>query len=78
MHGPTCIFWANLTPFSLKVSGRVVSCTVTNNGTEYAGSEVVQLYLKFPSSTGEPPKQLKGWDTVRAALGWLSALSVFL
>ena len=22
MHGPTCIFWANLTPFSLKLSER--------------------------------------------------------
>jgi hypothetical protein len=21
MHGPTCIFWANLTPFSLKPGG---------------------------------------------------------
>ena len=23
MHGPTCIFWANLTPFSLKTGGRI-------------------------------------------------------
>ena len=23
MHGPTCIFWANLTPFSLQVVGIV-------------------------------------------------------
>jgi hypothetical protein len=21
MHGPTCIYWANLTPFSLKMHG---------------------------------------------------------
>ena len=78
MHGPTCIFWANLTPFSLKVSGRLVSCTVTNNGTEHAGSEVVQLYLEFPSSAGEPPKQLKGWDNCPHPPGRLSALSIFL
>jgi hypothetical protein len=23
MHGPTCVFWANLTPFSLSGSGRL-------------------------------------------------------
>ena len=31
MHGPTCIFWANLTPFSLKFrspSGWAVACGV--------------------------------------------------
>jgi beta-glucosidase len=37
------------------------SLTVTNNGT-VAGQEVVQLYLGFPSSAGEPPQQLKGFN----------------
>jgi hypothetical protein len=25
MHGPTCIFWANLTPFSLQVDSLISS-----------------------------------------------------
>jgi beta-glucosidase len=38
----------------------VVSVEVTNTG-DVSGAEVVQLYLTFPSSTGEPPNQLKGF-----------------
>ena len=30
MHGPTCIFWANLTPFSLKGLELKVSLGLTN------------------------------------------------
>jgi beta-glucosidase len=33
---------------------------VTNNGTT-VGAEVVQLYLEFPASAGEPPQQLKAF-----------------
>ncbi len=39
----------------------VVSVNITNTGSR-AGAEVVQLYLGFPGSTGEPPKQLKGFQ----------------
>jgi beta-glucosidase-like glycosyl hydrolase len=38
-----------------------VSHVVANNGTQ-VGTEVPQLYLRFPASAGEPPQQLKGWD----------------
>ena len=26
MHGPTCIFWANLTPFSLQLDAQPIRC----------------------------------------------------
>ncbi|MFU8854826.1 fibronectin type III-like domain-contianing protein, partial [Micromonospora sp. SL1-18] len=40
-----------------------VTAKVTNTGSR-AGSEVVQLYLGHPSSAGEPPRQLKGFEKV--------------
>jgi beta-glucosidase len=33
------------------------------------GAEVVQLYLAFPTGTGEPPKRLVGWSKVKLASG---------
>ena len=40
MHGPTCIFWTNLTPFSLKTGGswwsRVISAGYLGGGGEQA------------------------------------------
>lgn len=44
--------------------GRIeVTADVTNTGSR-AGEEVAQLYLSDPASTGEPPKQLKGFAKV--------------
>jgi hypothetical protein len=40
-----------------------VSATVTNTG-KVTGSDVAQLYLDDPTSTGEPPRQLKGYQKV--------------
>jgi beta-glucosidase len=40
-----------------------VTATVTNTGAR-AGADVAQLYLGFPAATGEPPKQLKGFQRV--------------
>ena len=40
-----------------------VSATVTNSGA-VAGSDVAQLYLTDPSSAGEPPRQMKGFQKV--------------
>ena len=37
-----------------------VEFELTNSGAT-AGAEVAQLYLGFPTSAGEPPKQLKGF-----------------
>jgi beta-glucosidase len=45
-----------------------VSATITNTGSR-AGSDVPQLYIGDPSSTGEPPLQLAGFDKVTLAPG---------
>jgi beta-glucosidase len=45
-----------------------VSAVVTNTG-HRAGSEVAQLYLGDPSSTGEPPRELAGFQRVSLAPG---------
>jgi beta-glucosidase len=45
-----------------------VSAVVTNTGRR-AGSEVAQLYLGDPPGTGEPPRQLAGFQRVSLAPG---------
>jgi len=40
-----------------------VSVVVTNTGNR-PGKEVVQLYLSFPDSIGEPPRQLRGFEKI--------------
>jgi len=45
-----------------------VAATVTNVGRR-AGSEVAQLYLADPSASGEPPRQLAGFQRVNLAPG---------
>jgi beta-glucosidase len=45
-----------------------VSATVTNTGNR-SGSDVAQLYLSDPASTGEPPRQLVGFERVSLAPG---------
>ena len=42
--------------------------TVSNTG-ERAGAEVPQVYVRFPRRSGEPPKQLKGFDKVALGRG---------
>ena len=44
-------------------ANKTVSLSVMNNGTR-PGKEVVQLYLGFPASAGEPPKLLKGFQKI--------------
>ena len=51
---------------SVQVTGKqawTVTAQVTNTGS-LAGAEVAQLYVGFPSSTSEPPKQLKGFTRI--------------
>ena len=50
--------------------GRTVAVTadVTNTG-KRAGADVVQVYVGFPASTGEPPRQLKAFAKVQLAPG---------
>jgi beta-glucosidase len=45
-----------------------ISATVTNVG-QRAGSDVAQLYLSDPSATGEPPRQLVGFQRVNLGPG---------
>ncbi len=52
----------------------VVKATVTNTGSR-SGAEVAQLYLGDPSSTGEPVRQLRGFQRVQLAPGQSAAVS---
>jgi beta-glucosidase len=54
-----------------------VSFDVTNTGSR-AGSDVAQVYVKFPAAAGEPPKQLKGFATVVLQPGQTQHLTVTL
>jgi beta-glucosidase len=51
-----------------------VSATVTNVG-HRSGAEVAQLYLGDPSSTGEPPRELAGFQRVSLAPGQSARVS---
>ena len=46
-----------------ETSGVTVRLSVTNTGLR-AGTDVVQAYVAFPASTGEPPEQLRGFQRV--------------
>jgi beta-glucosidase len=57
-----------VTPVATGTSDVRVSAAITNTGSR-AGSDVPQLYIGDPSSTGEPPLQLEGFDRVTLAPG---------
>jgi len=60
----TTFGFSNLAVSALDAHGHAtVTATVTNTGTK-AGSDVAQLYVGDPATTGEPPKQLKGFTRV--------------
>ncbi len=54
-----------------------VSATVTNTGS-VSGADVAQLYVGFPSSAGEPPKILKGFQKVTLSPGQSQSVSFTL
>jgi beta-glucosidase len=60
--------YTNFSLSNLEVSGRTVSVTVKNTG-RVTGEEVVQFYLGFPASAGEPPIQLKGFQKISLTAG---------
>ena len=65
----TTFGYSNLTVNAVSPSGQVrIGFDLTNTGTQ-AGAEVPQLYLGFPSATGEPPKLLKGFKKVKLSPG---------
>ena len=58
-----------ITPGSVTGTGNVqVSAVITNTGSR-AGSDVAQLYIGDPATTGEPPRELQGFDRVTLAAG---------
>ncbi|HEX4722052.1 MAG TPA: glycoside hydrolase family 3 C-terminal domain-containing protein [Pseudonocardiaceae bacterium] len=60
----TSFSFSNLAVSALNAHGiATVTATVTNTGTR-AGSDVAQLYVGDPATTGEPPEQLKGFSRV--------------
>ena len=51
-----------------------VTCKLSNTGS-VTGKEVAQLYVGFPATAGEPPRQLKGFQKVALAAGASSTVS---
>lgn len=74
----TTFGYANLTVAPPDSAGNVaVAFDVTNTGTR-AGSEVAQVYVGQPSSTGEPPKNLRGFTRVSLNPGQTQRVTVTL
>lgn len=57
--------------------GELVHARVRNIGAT-TGDDVVQVYLGYPSGTGEPPRQLRGYARVALAPGGAAEVSVAL
>jgi beta-glucosidase len=57
--------------------GATVRFTVTNTGAR-AGADVAQVYVRFPSAAGEPPRQLKGYRRVSLAPGASTQVTIAL
>jgi beta-glucosidase len=54
-----------------------VSVTVRNTGAR-AGADIAQVYVGDPRSTGEPPRQLKGYQRVTLAAGQSRRVTISL
>ena len=61
-HGLSYTTFA-LSGLEVTANGSHISVLVANTG-RVAGREVVQLYLTFPATAGEPPQQLKRFEAV--------------
>ena len=71
----TSFAFSNLQVGALDAHGQAtVTATVTNTGSR-AGSEVAQLYVGDPATTGEPPLQLKGFTRVTLQPGAATTVS---
>ncbi len=65
----TTFSFSNLSVTGFNSAGTAtVTATVTNTGSR-SGADVAQLYIGDPSSTGEPPWQLKGFQRVSLNAG---------
>ncbi|KAG8762950.1 hypothetical protein FRC11_006897, partial [Ceratobasidium sp. 423] len=54
-----------------------VTFTLKNTGT-VAGTEIPQLYISPPASSGEPPNALKGFDSIHLQPGASTTVSMTL
>lgn len=70
-HG---LSYTTFTYSDLAITGRKVALSVKNTG-KRDGYEVVQLYIGYPSSAGEPPKALRGFQKVSLPIGVASELN---
>jgi len=52
-----------------------VDAQVKNNG-KMAGAEVAQVYVAYPTSAGEPPNQLRGFQKVMVSQGGSTPVSI--
>jgi beta-glucosidase len=74
----TSFGYANLTVGTPDASGNVaVGFDVTNTGTR-AGAEVAQVYVGQPATSGEPPRNLRGFQRVSLNPGQTSHVSLSL
>ena len=65
----TTFGYSNLHVGALSAGGQAtVTATVTNTGTR-AGADVAQLYVSDPAASGQPPKQLEGFQRVNLQPG---------
>jgi beta-glucosidase len=56
--------------FSTSASGTSQSFTFTvKNSGSIAGTEIPQLYISYPTSSGEPKRVLRGFDEVQLGAG---------
>jgi len=58
-------------------SSKVVSFKLTNTGS-FAGTEIPQLYLGYPTDAGEPLRVLRGFDEINLAVGASSTVTMIL
>ncbi len=54
---------------------KTVNFSLMNTG-KVAGKEIPQVYIEFPTSAGEPPRRLAGWDKVALQPGEKKSVSI--
>jgi beta-glucosidase len=70
----TTFSYSNLQVGALSGGVATVTATITNTGTK-AGTDVAQLYVGDPASTGEPVHQLRGYQRVTLNAGQSQTVS---
>jgi beta-glucosidase len=73
----TTFGYSGLTVSPTSSGGATVSFTVKNTGSR-AGAEVTQVYVGYPSSVGEPPHQLRGYQKVFLNAGESKTVTITL